>query len=175
MSLNIDLNHTQNLEQVLQILEIGCVPKVPSDEDHVADRDKTLLAHLEIAKLVLNKLNNLLSKLINNDVVLQVKLRDIINPCLYLCGEHCRSNLPWSDNESHSIMNVCIEKLCKLMHYSNMEELFTYVDVSKVFIGLQYKLKNDNWKNYPAAVECFIWSLKYLKVRYSINTLIFCI
>lgn len=166
MTLNFDLSNTQNIDQIIKYIEIGCVPEVPTNENHLADRDEALLAHLEIAKTVLNKLNNLLSKLITNNVDFQVKPQDIMNVCLYLCGEHCQSNFLWSDIESHSLMNLCIEKLCSLMHYSDIEELFIHVNVSKIFHGLKYKLENDNWKKYPATVECFMWILKCLKVKY---------
>jgi len=164
MTLNIDLSNTQNLDQIIKCIQIGCVPEVSSNENDLAKRDKALLAHLEIAKPILNELSIFLSKLLNKDVDLQIKLQEIIHPCLYLCGEHCKSNLPWSDEESHTLMILCIEKLCCLMHYVNIEELITHLDVSKIFIGLQCKLENDNWKKYPAAIECFIWILKYLEV-----------
>jgi len=164
MELNTDLNSTLNLEEIIKCIQNGCVPEVPTDENHLADRDEALLAHLEIAKSILNKLSILLSRLLNNDVDLQVKLQDIMNPCLYLCGEHCKSNLPWSDEESHTLMKVCVEKLCSLVHYVNFEELITHLDISKIFFGLQCKLENANWKKYPAAVECFLWILKCLKV-----------
>jgi len=166
MTLNFDLSNAQNLDQIIKCIQIGCVPEVTTDENHLADRDKLLLAHLEIAKSVMNKLDNLLSKLLNNDVEFKIKPQDILNSCLYLYGEHCRPNLPWCDVESHSIMNVSIEKLCNFMQCSNIEELFTRVDVSKIIIGLHYKLENDSWKKYPAAVECFLWILKHLKVRF---------
>jgi len=164
MTLNVDLSNTQNLDQIIKFIQSGCVPEVPINEDHLANRDEALLAHLEVSKPILNKLSMLLSKLLKNDVDLQIKLLDIMNPCLYLCGEHCKSNLPWSDEESHTLMKLCIEKLCSLMHCVNIEELISHLDVSKIFFGLQCKLENDNWKKYPAAVECFMWILKYLKV-----------
>jgi len=164
MTLNFDLNNTQNLDHIIKCIQSGCAPEVTINENHLADRNESLLAHLEIAKSVLNKLDNLLSKLLNNDVDLQIKSQDILNSCLYLYGEHCRPNLPWSVVESHSITNLSIEKLCNLMHCSNIEELFTRVDVSKIIIGLHYKLENDSWKKYPAAVECFMWILKRLKM-----------
>jgi len=164
MASNIDLSNTQNIDQIIKCIQIGCVPEVSNNENDLTNRDKALLAHLDIAKPVLNKLSILLSKLLNNDVDFQIKLQDIIIPCLYLCGEHCKSNLAWSDEESHTLMKLCIEKLCSLMHYVNIEELITHLDVSKIFVGLQCKLENDNWKKYPAAVECFIWILKFLKV-----------
>jgi len=165
MTLNFDLSNAQNLDQIIKCIQIGCVPEVTTDENHLADRDKLLLAHLEIAKSVMNKLDNLLSKLLNNDVDLKIKSQDILNSCLYLYGEQCQPNFPWCDVESYSIMNVSIEKLCNLMCCSNIEELFTRVDVSKIIIGLHYKLENDSWKKYPAAVECFLWILKHLKVN----------
>lgn len=165
MTLNFDLDNTQNLDHIIKCIQIGCVPEVPINEHHLADRDESLLAHLGIAKSALNKLDNLLSKLLNNDVDLQIKSQDILNSCLYLCGEHSQPNLPWSDIESHSMMKLSIEKLCNLMHCTNIEELFTRVDVSKIIIGLLYKLENDNWKKYPAAIECFMWILKNLKVK----------
>ncbi|XP_026817580.1 TELO2-interacting protein 2-like [Rhopalosiphum maidis] len=164
MELNTDVNSTLNLEEIIKCIQNGCVLEVPTDENHLADRDEALLAHLEIAKSILNKLSVLLSRLLNNDVNLQIKLQDIINPCLYLCGEHCKSNLPWSDEESHTLMKVCVEKLCSFVHYVNIEELITHLDISKIFFGLQCKLENDNWKKYPAAVECFLWILKCLKM-----------
>lgn len=165
MTLNFD---TENLDGIINCLQFGCVPEVSINENHLDERDKALLAHLETAKPVLNKLNNLLSKLLNYDADLQIRLEDILNSCLYLCGEHCKSNLPWSDIESHSLMNLCIEKICSIMHYHSVEELFSHIDISSIFVGLQYKLKNDNWKKYPGAVECFMWMLKYLKVIYKI-------
>lgn len=164
MALNIDLSSTQSLDQIIKYIQIGCVPEVSNNENDLAKRDEALLAHLEIAKPILNELNTLLSTLLNKDENLQFKLQDIINPCLYLCGEHCKSNLPWSDEESHTLMKLCVKKLCCLMHYVNIEELITHLDVSKIFVGLQCKLENDNWKKYPAAIECFIWILKHLKV-----------
>lgn len=167
MVLNFDVNYTHNLEQIINFIQIGYVPEVSTHENNIANCDEVLLAHLNIAKCVLNKLNILLSKLLNNDKNVQtIKSQDILNPCLYLCGEHNRSDFPWSDTESHSLKNSCIEKLCNLMQFSNIEELLTQMDVSKIFIGLQYKLGKDNWKKYPGAIECFIWLLKCLKVRY---------
>lgn len=166
MTLNFDLSNLQNLDQIVKCIQIGCVPEVTINENHLVDRDESLVAHLKIAKSILNKLDNLLSKLLNNDIDLQIKPRDILSCCLYLCGEHCRPNLPWSDVECYTIMNSSIEKLCNLMHYSNIEELFDHVDVSKIIIGLRFKLENDSWKKFPAAVECFMWILKNLKVRF---------
>jgi len=163
MALNTDLN-TLDLEQIIKCIQNGCVPEVPTTENHLANREKALLAHLKIAKSILNELSILLTRLLNNDADLQIKLQDILNPCLYLCGEHCNSNFLWSDEESHKLMKLCIEKLCSLTHYVNVEELITHLDISKIFSGLQCKLENDNWKKYPAAVECYIWILKYLKV-----------
>lgn len=172
MASNIDLSNAQNIDQIIKCIQIGCVPEVSNNENDLTNRDKALLAHLDIAKPVLNKLSILLSKLLNNDVDFQIKLQDIIIPCLYLCGEHCKSNLAWSDEESHTLMKLCIEKLCSLMHYVNIEELITHLDVSKIFVGLQCKLENDNWKKYPAAVECFIWILKFLKMPH-LNSLLY--
>lgn len=166
MALNFDLSTTQSIDQIVKYIEIGCVPEVPANENLMYCRANKLLGHLETAKAVLNELNNLLSKLLANNVDIQVNLRDIMNSCLYLCGEHCQSNFQWSDNQCHSIMNSCIEKLCSLMHYTNIEELFTNVNISKIFLGLKYKLEHNNWKKYPAAVECFMWILKHLKVKY---------
>lgn len=167
MAFNFDINKTQSVDQIVSFIQLGCAPKVSIDNNQLDDRNEVLLAHLEVAKSVLNKLNNLLTKLISNDINLKIKPQDILHSSLYLCGEHCKSNLPWSDVESHSMMNSCIDKLCHLMHYSNTEELFTQVDISKIFVGMQYKLENNNWKKYPAAVECFMWMLKYLKVNYT--------
>lgn len=164
MALNINLKNIQNVDQIIKYIQIGCVPEVSNNENDLNNREIALLAHLENAKSIFNELKIVLSKLINNEVDLQIKLQDIINPCLYLCGEHCKSNFPWSDEESHTLMKLCTEKLCCLMHYVNIEELITHLDVSKIFVGLQCKLENDNWKKYPAAVECFIWILKCLKV-----------
>jgi len=164
MALYINFKNIQNVDQIIKYIQIGCVPEVSNNENDLTNRDTALLAHLENAKSIFNELIILLSKLINNEVDLQIKLQDIINSCLYLCGEHCKSNFPWSDEESHALMKLCIEKLCCLMHYVNIEELITHQDVSKIFVGLQCKLEHDNWKKYPAAVECFIWILKYLKV-----------
>jgi|UniRef100_A0A2S2R1W1 hypothetical protein len=163
MTLNFD---TENLDEINNSILNGCVPEVSINENHLAERDEALLAHLETAKLVLNKLYNLLSKLLSHDADQQIRPEDILNSCLYLCGEHCKSNLPWSDIESYSLMNLCIEKICSLMNCHSINELFTKIDVSSIFVGLQYKLKNDNWKKYPAAVECYMWVLKYLKVIY---------
>lgn len=163
MTLNFD---TENLNEIINYVQNGCVPEVTINENHLAERDEALLAHLETAKLVLNKLNHLLSKLLNNGADQQIKPEDILNSCLYLCGEHCKSNFPWSDIESHSLMNLCIKKICSLMNYHSINELFTKINVQSIFIGLGYKLKNDNWKKYPAAVECYMWMLKYLKVIY---------
>lgn len=161
MELNFD---TENLDEIINYIQIGCVPEVSINENQLDERNEALLAHLETAKRVLNKLSNLLSKLINHDSGLKIRLEDILNTCLYLCGEHCKSNLPWSDIESHSLMNLCMEKICSLMHYHSIEELFAQIDVSSIFVGLQNKLKNDNWKRYPAAVECYMWILNNLKV-----------
>ncbi|XP_025198705.1 TELO2-interacting protein 2-like [Melanaphis sacchari] len=172
MALNTDINNELNLEQIIKCIQSGCAPEVSADENHLADRDEALLAHLNLAKSILNKLNILLSKFLNNDVDLQIKLQDIIYPCLYLCGEHCKSDLLWSDEESHTLMKLCIEKLCSLMHYINIDELITHLDVSKIFFGLQCKLENDKWKKYPAAVECFIWILKYLKMPF-LNSILY--
>lgn len=172
MALQFDFNNAKNFEQIVKCIQVGCVPEVSTDENHLENREKALLAHLEIAKPVLNKLNNLLIKLLDEDEDFQIKPRDILLPCLYLCGEHCQSNFPWSDIESHSVTILCMKQLCQLMHYSDIEELLTQVDISKVFIGLQCKLEKDNWKKYPAAVECFMWILKYLKVS---NSCIFCL
>lgn len=164
MALNNDLDNIQTHDQINKLILSGCVPEVATDENHLTDRDRALLAHLIISKSILNKLNALLNKRLNNNVSLQFESCDLLYSCLYLCGEHNQSNLLWSDDECYSLANLCIEKLCKLMHYSGIEELFTCVDVSKIFVGLQCKLKNDNWKKYPAAVECFMWLLKNLKV-----------
>lgn len=164
MALNYDLDNAQNLEQIIKCIQIGCVLEVPTIEDNRDERDKALVAHLEIAISVLKKLDMLLSKLMQNEVDIQIKPKDLSNACLYLCGEHCKSNFLWSNDESHSIMNSCIDKLCKCMHYSSVEELLTHLEVSKIFSGLKYKLEKNNWKKYPAAVECFMWTLKYLKV-----------
>jgi len=172
MTLKYDLDNAQNLEQIIKCIQIGCVPEVPTNEDNGANRDKALVIHLEIAISVLKKLDILLSKLIKNEMNIEIKPQDISYACLYLCGEHCRSNFLWSNDESHSIMNLCVDKLCKFMHHNSIEELLTHLEVSKMLAGLQYKLEKDNWKKYPAAVECFMWTLKYLKVRDSIN--IFC-
>lgn len=161
---NFELNNIQNPEQIIKFIEVGFLPEVSSDENQLADSNEVFLAQLDVAISVLHKLNDLLSKLLNNDLNLQIKPCDILHSCLYLCGEHCQSNFQWSNTESHSIMNECIDKLCCLMHYSNIDELFAHTDVSKLFAGMLYKLKNDNWKKYPAAVECFMWILKYLKV-----------
>lgn len=164
MALHIDLSNAKNLDQIIKCIEAGCVPEITIDQDKLANQNKALLAHLEISKPILNKLSILLSKLLNNDIDVKIKLQDIMNSCLYLCGEHCQSNLPWSDAESHTLMKLCIEKLCSLTHYINIEELITHQDVSKIYFGLQFKLENDNWKKYPAAVKCSMWILKYLKV-----------
>lgn len=165
MILNDCLNNIQNVDQIIKFIQMGCSPEISIHENE-ANYDGILIAHLDNAKSVLNNISKLLSKILNNNVDIQIKPLDILNPCIYLFGEHCESTFPWSDVESHSIMNGCIEKLCNLMHYINIEELFARVDVSKIFIGLQYKLENDNWKKYPAAVQCFMWILKYLKVKY---------
>lgn len=166
MALNFDLSCTENPNQIIKCIQLGCLPEVPSNENDLADHDGIFLAHLETAKSVLKQLDALLSKLLKNEkcVGLQIKIQDILNPCLYICGEHNQSNFPWSDVESHSLMNKCSEKLCELMHYVNIEELFIHEDVSKVVVGLHCKLENEEWKKYPAAVECFMWILKSLKV-----------
>lgn len=164
MTLNYDLNNTQNLDQIIKWIELGCLPEVSRNENDLSNHNEMFLAHLKNAKSVLKKLNNLLSRLLKNDVNLQIMIRDILNPCLYLCGEHNQSNFPWSDEESHSLMNLCIEKLCSLMNYVHIEEFFIHVDVSKLVVGLHYKLENQEWKKYPAAIECFMWILKSLKV-----------
>lgn len=165
MTLNFDLCNAQNLEQIIKCLQFGCMPEVPFDEDHVSDRNEVFLTHLKIAKSILKELAYLLTKFLNNDVSLQIKPRDLLQPCLYLCGEHCQPNFLWSDKESYLMMNLCIEKLYTLMHFSNIEELLTNIEIAKIFVGLQYKLEKNNWKKYPAAVECFMWILKNLKVR----------
>lgn len=165
MILSVCLNNIQNVNEIIKFIQMGCAPEVSIHENEV-NCDGILLAHLDIAKSVLNDISNFLSKILNNDIDLQIKPLDILNSCIYLFGEHCQSTFPWSDVESHLIMNGCLEKLCNLMHYINVDELFTQVDVTKMFIGLQYKLENDNWKKNPAAVQCFIWILKYLKVKY---------
>ncbi|VVC37069.1 Armadillo-type fold,Tti2 family,Armadillo-like helical [Cinara cedri] len=95
---------------------------------------------------------------------LKIKPLDILHSCIYLCGEHCQSDFQWSNTENHRLMNLCIVKLCSLLHYSNIDELFAHVNISKMFAGLLHKLENENWKKYPAAVECFMWILKYLKM-----------
>lgn len=165
MTSNFVLNYNiLNLEHIVQFIESGYIPEVSTNENRLAERERIFIAHLNITKSVLNKLNDLLNRLLNNDVNLQIVPYDILHPCLYLCGEHCQSNFLWSDIESYSIMNLCINKLCNLMHYSNIDELFNHIDISKVYAGLLYKLENNNWKKYPAAVECFMWILKYLKV-----------
>lgn len=164
MTFNLCLNNIQNVDQIVKFIQTGCTPEIPTHKND-DERDEILLAHLNISKSVLNDISNLLSKIVNSDIDLQIRPLDILNWCLYLFGEHCQSTFPWSDDESHLMTNICLEKLCNLMQYINIEELFTHVDVSKMLIGLQYKLENDNWKKYPAAVESFMWMLKYLRVR----------
>lgn len=164
MTFNFDLSSATNIDHILKCIKHGCVPEVSTNENHIDVRYEDLQAHKFVAKSVLIKLNTLLSKLLINDGNLQIKPQDILNLCLYLCGEHSRSNLPWSDVDSHSMMNLCIEKICRLMHFPNIEELLMHMDISKFIVGLQHKLENGKWKKYPAAVECFMWILKYLKV-----------
>lgn len=166
MTLNFDLSSTQNLNQIIKCIQLGYLPEVSSNENNLDDHDGMFLAHLETAKSILKQLDSLLSRFLKNEkcVGLEIKIQDILNPCLYLCGEHNRSNLPWSDVESHSLMSNCTEKLCNIMHYVNIEELFINEDISKVIVGLHCKLENEEWKKYPAAVECFMWILKSLKV-----------
>lgn len=166
MTLNFDLSCTENLDQITKCIQLGCLPKVPSNENDSADHNGIFSAHLKTAKSILRQLDSLLSKFLENEKCLgsQIKIQDILNPCLYICGEHNQSNLPWSDVESHSLMNKCTDKLCNLMNYVNIEELFIHEDVSKVVVGLHCKLENEEWKKYPAAVECFMWILKSLKV-----------
>lgn len=172
MTLNFDLSSATNIDHINECIKNGCVPEVSTNENHIDIRYANLQAHKFVAKSVLTKLNVLLSKLLNNDGDLQIKPQDILNSCLYLCGEHRRSDSPWSDVDSHTMMNLCVKKLCRLMHFSNIEELLMHMDISKFIFGLQHKLEKDKWKEYPAAVECFMWILKYLKVSCSI--LVFC-
>ncbi|XP_050442982.1 uncharacterized protein LOC126847048 [Adelges cooleyi] len=167
-------NCSSSMDQIIKDIHSGYVPEVPFDENKWDVRDKKLSDHTKIAQSILNGLNDQLTFLINNKSYLTVsKHEPLLSSCLYLCGEHWQSDLMWSNAECRLLANLCLKQLCGLIKVTNIEELFTSMDMSKVFIGLySSKLDKDDWKKYPAAVQCFMWMLKCLKMPH-LNSLLY--